>query len=277
MPLGCDCSDRYARTAHAVLNGGRCMPACIRVESGIAAGTSVWIDRPVLRIGSDPQCEICLPSAELPSHAVTLEFRNGNYRAYNRGSSTLVIGPEVIPPGGHLVWQPHQSMNLPGDLRLSLEVDGDPRPSPRPEALAADSVIGVEETMAISGEVSEAPSKKSSGTMIQLGVIGFCVLAMGAFLTMNRGDDTAAADRPTFDAIVKSSLAASENSVAKRLLPRLQFAQSAVVRGNVKLANERFSALRDRLILQIESLRGDDRKQAEMVLDYVEYQLGRLN
>ena len=63
------------------------MSASVRIESGIAAGTNYWIDRPVLRMGSDPQCEISLPSAELSPHALTLEFRGGVYRAYNRSSS----------------------------------------------------------------------------------------------------------------------------------------------------------------------------------------------
>ena len=53
------------------------MSAGIRVDSGVSAGTKYWIDRAVLRIGSDPQCDICLPSTELEPHAVTLEFRDG--------------------------------------------------------------------------------------------------------------------------------------------------------------------------------------------------------
>ena len=68
------------------------MSASIRIESGIAAGTNYWIDRPVLRIGSDPQCEICLPTAELAAHALTLEFRGGAYRAYNRASTPIFLG-----------------------------------------------------------------------------------------------------------------------------------------------------------------------------------------
>ena len=49
------------------------MPAGIRVDSGISVGTTHWIERAVLRIGSDPQCDICLPSTELDAHALTLE------------------------------------------------------------------------------------------------------------------------------------------------------------------------------------------------------------
>ncbi len=110
------------------------MSANIRVESGISAGTKVWIDRPVLRIGSDPQCDVCLLSAELAPHAITLEFRDGNYRAYNRSQSPVNIGSTVVQPGANAVWQADDTLQLPGDLRLALEIDGDPRPAPRPDS-----------------------------------------------------------------------------------------------------------------------------------------------
>jgi len=81
------------------------MPASVRVESGISAGTKYWIDRAVLRVGSDPQCDICLPSAELAPHALTLEFRDGNYRAYNRSSSPVSVGGSLVQPGASAVWR----------------------------------------------------------------------------------------------------------------------------------------------------------------------------
>jgi hypothetical protein len=256
------------------------MSACIRIESGISAGTSYWIDRPVLRIGSDPQCEISLPTAELAGHAMTLEFRNGTYRAYNRGTSPLSVGSAVIQSGGNALWQADEAAQLPGGVRLILEVDGDPRPSPRPDSLAADSILGTGQHAELAGDTVDTaatPQKKSSSTMVQLAVIGFCMLATVAFLTMKRGGGApAAANRPTFDSIVKNALE-KKNGVQRKVLPRLQFAQSAVVRGNSKLAQERFASLRDQLISQIDSLSAEDRKEAEIVLDYVEFQLGRLN
>ena len=96
------------------------MSAKIRIESGISAGTNYWVDRPVLRIGSDPQCEICLPSAELSPHALTLEFRGGTYRAYNRGTSAVTIGNATVQPGGVGAWAEDETAHLPGDLRLVL-------------------------------------------------------------------------------------------------------------------------------------------------------------
>ena len=252
------------------------MPASIRVESGIAAGTSFWIDRPVLRIGSDPQCEICLPSAELAPHALTLEFRDGSYRAYNRGSSPVTIGAAVVQPGAAGVWREDQRVQLPGDLRLLLEVDGDPRPSPRPESRAEDAYAGGNGAALVdaAGAAGEAAAKKSSGTLVQLGIIGICVLGMAALLTMGGGSDADAPERPTFEAIVKETLAKQDDD-SRRLLPRLQYAQAALERGHQELARERFLKLRDQLVRHKESLPADDRTDTERMLSYVEFQLGQ--
>jgi hypothetical protein len=255
------------------------MSAHIRVESGISAGTSYWIDRPVLRIGSDPQCDICLPSADLAPHALTVEFRNNTYRVYNRSGAPITIGRQVVQAGGNELWPADQMAALSGGLNMVLEVDGDSRPSPRPDSITRDNADTSDDVAIDAADSSQGTTaaKKSSSTMIQLGVIAFCLLGMGAFLTMNRGGGATTANRPTFDAIVKESLAASEGSAMRKLLPQLQYAQAAVVRGNAEVARVRFSRLRDRLVSQIDSLSGDSRKQAETALDYVEYQLSRLN
>src|SRR5262245_4069268 len=99
------------------------MSAIIHVQSGIAAGTNYWIDRPVLRIGSDPQCEICVPSAELAAHALTLEYRTGTYRVYNRGAEPISVGATSVARGSATEWRDGQTAILAGDLHLQLEFD----------------------------------------------------------------------------------------------------------------------------------------------------------
>jgi hypothetical protein len=254
------------------------MPASIRVETGISAGTNYWIDRPVLRIGSDPQCEICLPTADLAPHALTLEFRDGNYRAYNRGSLPVTVGTTAVQPGANGVWRGDQSVHLPGDLRLLLEIDGDPRPCPRPEARLDDGFAenGAALAAADAGAAGAAKEKKSSSTLVQMGIIGACILAMGAFLTMDRGPKTSAPDRPTFEAIVQNTLANDKNAAARAILPRLQYAEAAVVRGHGELARSRFLKLRDVLVRQKESLPAEEGEDAKRMLEYVEYRLGQL-
>jgi hypothetical protein len=258
------------------------MPASVRVDSGISAGSSYWIERAVLRIGSDPQSDICLPSAELAPHALTLEFRDGNYRVYNRGTSPVTVGAAVVGPGANATWHADETIHLPGDLRIALEVDGDPRPTPRADSRGDDRFGDAAATLpmgaaAADAATDEAAATKSKSSMLQMAVIGICVLAMAAMLLLKNaggGESAAAADRPTFNELVTEST--SKDPAHQAVIRRLQYAQAAIVRGNLKLAHERFSLLRDHLVSHADSLTGDAKKDAERVLSYVEYRLGQL-
>jgi hypothetical protein len=257
------------------------MPASVHVESGISAGTKYWIDRAVLRIGSDPQCDICLPSAELAPHALTLEFRDGNYRAYNRSASPVSVGASLVQPGASAIWRADETIQLPGNVRVALEIDGDPRPTPRPESREDDGFGDETATLpmgaaAADAATAEAAAKKSKSSLIQMAIIGVCVLAMAGLLMMKNGGgkETAAADRPTFNELVQASL--TKDEAHRAIIRRLQYAQAAIVRGNIKLAHQRFAKLRDQLVSHVDSLSGDAKKDAEQVLSYVEYRLGQL-
>jgi len=253
------------------------MSASVRIESGIAAGTSYWIDRPVLRVGSDPQCEISVPSAELPAHALTLEFRGGSYKAYNRSGVPIFLGSSVLQPGAAGAWDDGDVATLPGDVRLLLTFDGDPRPAPRPDSRRDDGFD--EPEAAVTGEAAkpatpeEAQKAKSKSTM-QLLVIGLCIAA-GGLLLMTSGDtEEATADRPTFAEIVETSLKKGEN--IRTLAQKLQYAESFVVRGNDEMARQQFSELRDQLTRQMDSLPADDQKDALSIQEFVEMRLSGL-
>ncbi len=254
------------------------MSAGIRVDSGISVGTIYWIDRAVLRIGSDPQCDISLPSTELEPHALTLEFRDGTYRVYNRCASPVSIGAAVVKPGANAVWRADETIQLPGDLRISLDVDGDPRPAPRPETRLDDGFDDDSRSLPSGGASAEAAgeaAKKSKGSLVQMGVIGICVLAMAGLLLMKKGDaESAAKDRPTFNDIVQASL--TKDEAHRDIIRRLQYAQAALVRGNSALARERFLKLRDQLVNHVDSLDARSQADAKTVLSYVEYRLGQL-
>ena len=252
------------------------MSATIRIESGISAGTSYWIDRPVLRIGSDPQCEICLPSAELAPHTLTLEFRGGTYRVYNRGTAAISIGRAVVQPGGASAWNEGETANLPGDLRLVLDVDGDPRPSPRPEARIEDGYSSGDAAESVEArEARGAPTAKKSSakSSVQLAIIGLCVLAGVGFLFMPRGEETPVVNRPTFESIVDSGLKKDDN--IRALVQQLQYAQAALVRGHNELAAILFLRLRDQLVRQQDTLPAADKEDAKNMLDYVQFRLSQ--
>lgn len=255
------------------------MPAGIRVDSGVSVGTRHWIERAVLRIGSDPQCDICLPCSELDPHALTLEFRGGTYRVYNRCGAPVVVGSKQIETGTGVEWHADESIDLPGNVRVSLIVEGDPRPAPRPESYAengfADGSQSLADQAGAGAAEGEDAKKSSTSSWIQMAIIGVCILAIAGMLVMkNAGGETSAANRPTFNDIVQESL--TKDEAHRAIVQRLQYAQAALVRGNDVLARERFLKLRDQLVNHVESLEGDARADAEKVLSYVEYRLGQL-
>jgi len=253
------------------------MSASIRIQSGISAGTSFWIDRSVLRIGSDPQCEICLPSAELSPHAATVEFRAGKYRVYNRGSAPIIVGVTSLSSGAHDIWEENVIVQLPGNLRLVLEMDGDPQPCPRHESRRIDDFAEQEHVSATdtgSPTAVATPPKKASNTLVQLAVIAVCVVGMVTFLTMGGGQETTSPQQPSFEEIVDKLLAAGNS--ARPLLQRLQYAQAALVRGHNLQAKQRFLDLRDRLIRQTQAKPLGDQHHAQLALEYVEFRLSQL-
>lgn len=251
------------------------MPASIRVDSGISVGARHWIDRPVLRIGSDPQCDICLPSPGLASHTLTLEFRDGAYRIYNRDSTTITVGDTTVKPGAAASWHHHATVVLPGDLRLVLEVDGDPRPALPPDSSSQDvatddmSGTGVD---AMTATGAGKASKKSSTT--QLAIISVCMVAIAGLLMTQGGDRKVSPDRPTFEAIVQTSL--DSNDATRDVVRRLQYAQAALVRGHRRLARERFLKLRDELVNANRPGSAESKASMDDILSYVEYQLSQL-
>lgn len=254
------------------------MSAGIRVDSGISVGTRYWIDRPVLRIGSDPQCDISLPSTELEPHAVTLEFREGAYRVYNRCAAPINIGTALVKPGANAPWRADETIQLPGDLRISLEIEGDPRPSPQLASRLDDGIANGDQSLPLEGATGEAAgeaAKKSKSSLIQMAIIGVCVLAVAGLLMMKKGGgETTAPDRPTFNDIVQASL--TKDEAHRAVVRRLQYAQAALVRGNSALARQRFLKLRDQLVNHVDSLDAKAQDDAKSVLSYVEYRLGRL-
>ena len=251
------------------------MSAHISIETGISAGTTYWIDRPVLRVGSDPQCDICLPSTDLAPHSLTVEYRDGRYRVYNRCPSAISLGGISIPAGGAGELVPDRTISLPGELKLVLKVDGDPRPSPRPAERDFDSELNsIADNSKADSEIESQSVKKSSKTLVQSAVIGFCVLGGAAFLSMGGGDAPVASKQiPSFDELVAESL--SRGDSARDRLQRLQYAQAALVRGHSRLARERFKSFRSQLVRHAELLPESEREDIARFLSYVEYRISQ--
>ncbi len=263
------------------------MPAKITIQSGISAGSSHWLDSRVVRIGSDPTADVCLPSADVASHALTLEYRDGHYRIYNRSGCNVFMGTHVVAPDDVATWVDTDILQLGDEIQLVLDVGEDPAPTGQPRNRGGDDVASQEEP-AIStrnsvsarhrnGSVPAAGvdvASKSSRFGIQLGVILACVV--GSILLLARHQLQARPDAqppPQFAEVIQTALASPTTS--RELVARLQFAEAAVVRGDKQAAVERFERLRDDLLPQRESFVTDRRDPELAMLDYIEFRLSR--
>jgi hypothetical protein len=259
------------------------MSARVIVQSGISEGASHWIDRPVTRIGSDPRADLCLPSPDIAAHALTLEFRDGGYRVYNRCSRQISIGNRVLPPHAMSAWPAEEILQLDPENRLVLELDEDPTPQPRPVASAddydeQDHDLGgtvIAEPAADSEDRDEPPlSPGGSKALMQLAVIAICVIGSVLLLMRDRMEPSGPRQRPVFSTVVDHAL--SSQNTSRELVQRLQHAEAAVIRGDEKTARQRFEALRDDLISQKDDFEKQGRAPELAILHYVEYRLGQL-
>lgn len=273
------------------------MPAKVTIQSGISAGTSYWIERAVVRVGSDPKSDLCLPSANVPSHALTLEFRDGRYRIHNRCQVNVFVGTRVVEPGNAIEWPDTDILQLNNEIELVLDVEEDPSPKPmrtRPnpgEDLAglANSNDWQQESedqdiergdgdvadKTIDSDNSADTSTNGSNLLLQLAVIVFCILGSVGMLARESIKQSTSDTRkpPSFTEVVRNANTSASSPI---LIQRLQYAESAAIRGNASSAQERFGELRDDLVPQ-RAVFAEAGRDAELaILDFVEYRLGQL-
>lgn len=253
------------------------MPARIVVSTGPSAGIRHWIEVPVLRIGSDASAHICLRSADVVGHAATLEFRNGDYRLHNKSDRTIAIDGNSVAIGTFLNWRNGQKLILSPTVELVLEVETDPRPSPRPkkQELVEPSQPTVQRQKGIpapDAQETEEGAKSGNSAMVQLLVIVACIAGSGLLLLRGPSSPEPAAG-PKFSELVDGLQ--HNKYLSPALLRRVQNAQAAYVRGAKEDARHRFQELRDDLIKEKVAWSNVDPKHD--ILKFVEYQLGRLD
>jgi hypothetical protein len=250
------------------------MPASIAVTSGISKGTTFWIERPVLRIGSDG-CDLCLPSAELAAHAITLEYRGGVYHAHNKTSATFQLNRQPLAGKQSGIWQFGQELILAPDVVLVLTASGNPAPSPRPTTDAlyfpedAESKPAPVETSNEDAEPAAQPPKR----IMELTVIVLCVI--GGALLMLRGQlkKPASSDQPK---VSFQKLVTELQPNYPHLVHRLQYTRAASLRGQDEEAIEGYEALADDLTEHTETAKKPVDPQLSEALRYVIEQLDRL-
>ncbi|MBY0526877.1 MAG: FHA domain-containing protein [Gemmataceae bacterium] len=224
------------------------MPAKIVVKSGAAASTEVVIQEDVLRIGSDPSCEVVLPDAGLAPHAATLEFRDGAYVIHNRSDAPIRLNNVVLERRTFKKWNAGQDLALTDHLVLRLEVDGSP--APVRAAQAARRTVEV----AGSNEANESrPAPTSAATarkkQLQMVIILLLVAVVVGLLfidTSGPAPTTAPAPRDEFAALVKELQQHGKRD--EGLLFLLQDARMAQVRGDARRARDLYGQIVDYLL-----------------------------
>jgi hypothetical protein len=225
------------------------MSARIVITAGVSVGNEYWIEQPVLTVGSDRQCEVFLPSTDVPAEAALVEFRGSGYRVHNRSAGELRVAGRPLASAQSADWPAGQEIELPGGVRVQLLIDGSPAPSPRPlEPLSIAEPLKT----AVGDETrpAAAPAKtRSLGAVVQVAVIVVCVGLSAVVVIRGTHKEAPAgkpAEGPTLATLVEDGLKQNSES-ARRLTLRLQLAEAAHVRGNDKLAASRYERLKDYL------------------------------
>ncbi len=245
------------------------MPARIVVQSGVASGTTYWIERSVTRIGSDAQADISLPSLDLEPYVATIEYRNGRYRVHNRSPKPLFVGGQTLEPQQFLVWHEADLLELPDGTQLAMECDTDSAPSLIPSSRDVTS----REPLALDEQddhLRHGHLHRSAGDVVPLDlqtmqdparidptgkkilpclVIAGCLIGSGLLLirVQLKSEPARAQLAPAFDAVVREARDAASR-VPASLLSQLQYAEAALVAGNTKSAAERYGRLRYQLL-----------------------------
>lgn len=253
------------------------MSAQIVVQSGISAGTSYWIERPVTRIGSDPELELCLLSSDLDGHALTLEFREGHYRVYNRGANSIQIGRETVATHESAHWRSQEVLQL-DENRLVLEIDGDPSPSPRPavaplDALPDDKQKDTNRATPTEPTRDASKARKAKSTLPWV-ISGICLVGVLLLLLSDVPSSASPQDVPSFESLVTAAL--ESESTSRLLIRRLQDAEATLLRGNSEGSAQKFMKIRDDLLKQRPRFRALNKSGELAILDYVQHKLNEL-
>ena len=220
------------------------MLARITVQSGIAAGTSHRIEGRVARVGSDPHSDVCLPTADVPGHALTLEFREQGCLVYNRCPDTVYIGERPVEPDHVAEWPEPDILRLGPETELMLDFELDS------ESAYVEDADDYQEAEAAFDENEDSEhdladaqtagtSASGSKTVVQLLVALACIV--GCVLLLLRDQNRAAQPDtgPGFNVIISKALESS--SVAPELVRRLQYAEAQEFAAERRLLTKRIN------------------------------------
>ncbi|MFK7821549.1 MAG: hypothetical protein AB8G99_22735 [Planctomycetaceae bacterium] len=252
------------------------MSARITIQSGIAAGTSHRIERKVARVGSDPQSDICLPTANVPAHALTLEFREEECRVYNRCRDSVYIGARVVGPDEAGSWPETDILQLGEDIELLLdfEDEGSAAYHPMHDVDFDEPDSSTNEALPATADRSNASSSSGAKTVVQLGVTVLCLVGCALLLVRDANRKAPKTAAPNFAAIVTSGL---ENpKISNELIHRVQHAEQQRIRGQEETARSEFVSIRNDLMSGQPNDANSSAADLDQLTDFVQARLSDL-
>jgi len=253
------------------------MPSRIVVLTGRESNREIEIEAPVVSIGGDSACEICLVG-ESPTLA-TLRFRDGNFVIYNRTKATFSVDGTDLAPDATLSWRSGKIVQFASGTRLRLESSGDPRPVPKARDLGSDDNLDSNDDVIFpTGSVEiDAKAKAKSDQLTWMLIV---VLLLMIWWAVPSGDETRTAKghhrhsfqdlvyallsrdlleqpgdggvaspvqiRPEFEELLKRSTP-DEQPILDTLRERLQNARISELRNDRATALKQYGAVRDLL------------------------------
>jgi len=275
------------------------MPAIIISTTADGTRREHWVEKRVLRIGSDPDCEIVLPD-EIEPHVVSVQFRNGSYVVRNRSKLPVSLGGRMVLPEGSETWANQETLELHAGVTLLLTIDGDATPSPRTDhqhLVQHYQKIREDERHAavVAQDAGDSPTAtaaaKKPGSNVQLIVGLFCfflaaavLVGLVAFLLAQTQASVSSGPSPTemVDALLSNSAYTSQ--LPPSLLSRLQEAQQAIALQDRDMALRRLLRLQSELVrlrdagepLKINREGADPVDADEYIVRYINYYLANL-
>ncbi|HEV8066803.1 MAG TPA: hypothetical protein VGP76_03635 [Planctomycetaceae bacterium] len=144
------------------------MPTYIQISDSKSPVTDYAIERDVFRVGSGTSCELQIPGID--SHAMTVQYKRGQYVVFNRGSQPVVTGRERILPAQSGRWLPHEDLQIGADVTLRLQ---DATPGTRSETSHAQA--------GPAAECGESNAKRRQKLIVLAGAVIVAIVILGPF------------------------------------------------------------------------------------------------
>lgn len=232
------------------------MPAKLIIVEGAQAGSELWIEYEVLRIGSDAGCEIALLDPGVEPHALTVRYGDGRYTVYNRGSAPLQLDAVTLAPSESGVWRSGKAIKFSSGLVLKLETSGDGAPARRPNeptALPVREAVSVanasHDDAAIAGAPAQSKPEKSKAGAIVAGVLfaaaAVLIMFSDVFLASGPAPDGRKAPVSFSEAV---SLLQNDPDCAPDLWIQLSKSYAEAYRGDAMRSEAGYRRLRDRIV-----------------------------